>query len=47
MAALNALDNWVRNGDAAPEVERLSVNDDQSDYPYDDQGKVLGGLRTP
>jgi hypothetical protein len=34
-------------GTAAPEFERLSVNDDQSDYQYDNQGNVLGGLRTP
>jgi hypothetical protein len=47
MAALNALDNWVRTGTAAPEFERLSVNDDQSDYQYDNQDNVLGGLRTP
>ncbi len=47
MAALNALDNWVRTGTAAPEVERLAVNDDQSDYQYDNQDNVIGGLRTP
>jgi hypothetical protein len=47
MAALNALDNWARTGTAAPEVERLAVNDDQSDYQYDNQDNVIGGLRTP
>ena len=47
MAALNALDNWARTDTAAPEVERLAVNDDQSDYQYDNQNNVIGGLRTP
>jgi hypothetical protein len=47
MAALNALDNWARTGAAATEVERLAVNDDQSDYLYDNQNNVLRGLRTP
>jgi hypothetical protein len=47
MAALNALDSWVRSGEAAAEVARLEVTDDQSDYVYDDYGNTLGGLRTP
>ncbi len=47
MAALNGLESWVRNGTPAPEAERLSTLDDDSDYLYDDVGNVLGGVRSP
>ncbi|MEQ8262415.1 alpha/beta hydrolase domain-containing protein [Pseudohaliea sp.] len=47
MAALNALDNWVRTGEPAPEAGRMAVTDDQADFQYDDVGNVVGGLRTP
>lgn len=47
MAALHALDTWVRDGTAAPQAPRLSVNDDQSDYLYDSNSNVEGGVRTP
>jgi len=47
MAALNALETWVRSGEAAPEAARMAVTDDQSDFQYDDVGNVVGGLRTP
>lgn len=47
MAALHALDNWVRNDTAPPEAARMEVNDDQSDYRYDSNGNVEGGVRTP
>lgn len=47
MAALNALDRWVREGQPAAEVARLELSDDESDYRYDETGNVIGGLRTP
>ena len=47
IAATDALDQWVRQGVAAPEAERLATTDDLSDYLYDDVGNVLGGIRTP
>lgn len=47
MAAMDALDRWVRDGIAASEAQRLDVLDDNSDYVYDDYGNVKGGLRTP
>ena len=47
IAALDALDHWVRDGIAAPGADRLATTDDLSDYLYDDVGNVLGGIRTP
>ena len=47
MAALKALEIWVRDGTPASEADRLATLDDDSDYQYDDHGNVLGGLRTP
>jgi hypothetical protein len=47
MAALKALDDWVRTGEPAAEAARMAVTDDQSDFQYDDAGNVVGGLRTP
>jgi hypothetical protein len=47
MAAMQALEDWIRDAIPAPEAERLAVNDDQSGYRLDDYGNVLGGLRTP
>jgi hypothetical protein len=47
MAALNALEQWVRSGDAAAEASRMAVTDDQADFQYDEVGNVIGGLRTP
>jgi len=47
MAALNALEHWVRSGEPAAEAERMAVTDDQGDFRYDAVGNVLGGLRTP
>ena len=46
MAALEALEIWVRDGTPAGEADRLATLDDDSDYQYDDHGNVLGGLRT-
>ena len=47
MAAVDALDHWVREGVAAPKADRLATTDDLSDYLYDEFGNVLGGIRTP
>ncbi|MGB1139702.1 MAG: alpha/beta hydrolase domain-containing protein [Halioglobus sp.] len=45
--AVRALNSWVEDGTLPPESPRLSLNDDESDYLYDDLGNVLGGIRTP
>lgn len=45
--AVRALNAWVGEGTLPPESPRLALNDDQSDYLYDDLGNVLGGIRTP
>ncbi|MEP5766701.1 MAG: alpha/beta hydrolase domain-containing protein [Halieaceae bacterium] len=45
--AVRALDNWVVNGDLPVTAPRLELTDDQSAYPKDDNGNVLGGIRTP
>jgi len=47
MAALEALEQWVREGTAASSAEPLATLDDNSDYIYDDYGNVLGGVRSP
>ena len=47
MAAFQALEAWVRDGTPASEAERLATLDDDSDYRYDDNGNVIGGVRTP
>lgn len=47
MAAMAALDTWVRDGTAAPMAERLATTDDQSDFLYDNLGIALGGIRSP
>ena len=45
-AALRALDAWVRDGTAPPMGDRLTVTDDGA-YARDEDGNVLGGIRTP
>jgi len=47
MAALNALERWVRDGTAASEALRIETLDDDSDYVYGPYGNVKGGVRTP
>ena len=47
MAAMEGLEQWVRDDTPASEAPRLDVLDDDSDYLYDDNGNVTGGLRTP
>ena len=46
-AAVAALDEWVRNGNAAPMAPRLQVNADGTGFELDAQGNALGGIRTP
>lgn len=45
--AVRALNDWVATGVAPPHSPQLAVNDDSSDYLYDDLGNALGGIRTP
>jgi hypothetical protein len=45
--AVRALNAWVENGTLPPQSPLLSVNDDNTDYIYDDLGNALGGIRTP
>ena len=46
-AAVRALNAWVAGGEPPPSSPRLALNDSNSDYLYDDQGNVQGGIRTP
>ncbi|TDG14128.1 hypothetical protein E2F43_11670 [Seongchinamella unica] len=45
--AVRALDAWVTSGELPPPSPRLEINDDGSDYLYDETGNALGGIRTP
>ena len=48
-AGLRSLDDWVRSGDAPPEAPRLEVDESGGAPAYvtDDNGNVVGGIRTP
>jgi hypothetical protein len=46
-AALRALERWVRTGDAPPHAERLAVEGEPPVAARDEDGIVLGGIRTP
>ena len=46
-SAVRALNAWVENGALPPTSPQFELNDDGSDYLYDDLGNVLGGIRTP
>jgi hypothetical protein len=46
-AAVAAVDNWIRHGEAAPSAPLLSLNGDGTDFDYDELGNVKGGVRTP
>ena len=46
-AAVRALNAWAAGGSPPPASPRLELNDDESDYLYDNLGNVLGGIRTP
>tara|TARA_R110001592_G_scaffold363371_1_gene685449 strand:+ start:50187 stop:51701 length:1515 start_codon:yes stop_codon:yes gene_type:complete len=45
--AVRALNAWVAGGNPPPASPRLELNDDESDYLYDNLGNVMGGIRTP
>jgi hypothetical protein len=46
-AALAALVKWAGEGIAPPMAERLAVNAEQTAFALDQNGNVLGGIRTP
>jgi len=45
--AVRALNDWVADGTLPPTSPQLQLNDDGSDYRYDELGNVVGGIRTP
>ncbi len=45
--AVRALNDWVTTGTPPASSPLLEINDDGSDYLYDDLGNALGGIRTP
>ena len=45
-AAVRALDEWVTEGKLPVHSPRLEINDDNSDYIYDELGNALGGMRS-
>lgn len=45
--AVRALNAWAAGGPAPAHSPLLKLNDDGSDYLYDELGNVLGGIRTP
>lgn len=47
MAAMHALEKWVRTGEAPANAERLSVAEDTLSYQRDEHNNVLGGIRSP
>ncbi len=46
-AGLRQLNQWLIDGTPMPSAPYLEVSDDQSMFVLDDQGNVLGGVRTP
>ena len=46
-AAVAHLERWARGGAAPPEAPRLATDGDLSGFQLDEQGNVLGGIRTP
>jgi hypothetical protein len=46
-AAVAALDQWIRTGEAAPSAPWLALNANGTDFEYDELGNVKGGVRTP
>ena len=44
---VRALNDWVNDGTLPPTSPQLILNDDGSDYLYDDLGNALGGIRSP
>jgi len=46
-AAVAALEQWVRTGNAPPQSPRLEVNASKTGFVTDADGNALGGIRTP
>jgi hypothetical protein len=46
-AGLAAMNQWITDGTAPASGDYLAVSDDLSSFVLDDQGNVLGGIRTP
>jgi hypothetical protein len=46
-AAVDALDRWVRTGEAPPSMPRIELDESGDDFVRDDAGIVRGGIRTP
>jgi len=46
-AAVSALDNWLRNGEAPPHANPLEVDEVSQTLMRGSDGNVLGGVRTP
>jgi hypothetical protein len=45
--AVRALNEWAQGGDPPASSPDLELNDEGSDYVYDDLGNARGGIRTP
>lgn len=46
-AAIAAVDQWIRTGEAAPSAPLLAVNAQGTDFEFDSVGNTQGGIRTP
>jgi hypothetical protein len=46
-AALRSLDTWVRGGQRPHSAPRMQVSTSETKFALDDNGNVLGGVRTP
>lgn len=46
-AGINALDHWVRTGEAAPSAQPMTRNVSGTDLERDQYGNAIGGVRTP
>ena len=45
-AALDAVNRWVRDGEAPPSAPLLDINEDGDGFVLDEIGNVTGGIRT-
>jgi hypothetical protein len=46
-AAIAALNTWITDGEEPPTAERLAISDNPLRLALDDNGNVIGGVRTP
>lgn len=46
-AAIAAFEDWIRTGDAPPEMPRLDLDAEGTGFVTDDTGNAEGGIRTP